>query len=359
MKRGILICLFCIPALLMIGCWDQNLLKDTDLILGTGFDLTPDGQVLTTFVIDKGTNYQVFSSVGHTPRDALLNIGHRMQGIIDTSKNRFILIGEELAKQDIYPLLEVFYRNPKSALNAKIAIVKGTAQQLLQTPFAENQNILMSIDKQLKTNEKKTYISKLDLQSLRTTMFDSGEDVLVPYLGRGATDISTLGLVMFNRQRMTGTLDKLDSTICLIIDDKYGPKAELSIPLGNTKKLNSFITFNVLKSKRDLQIDIQNVVNVTIDMQLKLEIIEFAHDHLDDKEQIAQLNKKIESVLTTKAKEIIKKLQKANCDALGIGRRLNAYHHAYWNSVNWVEEYPKIKMQPKITVEIQRHGISN
>lgn len=60
-----------------------------------------------------------------------------------------------------------------------------------------------------------------------------------------------------------------------------------------------------------------------------------------------KLNKELSKQLTKEAKRITKKLQKANCDAFGIGRHLIAYHPDLWKKKNWNEDYAKSEVQTR------------
>ncbi|MDM5237636.1 Ger(x)C family spore germination C-terminal domain-containing protein [Bacillus cereus] len=51
------------------------------------------------------------------------------------------------------------------------------------------------------------------------------------------------------------------------------------------------------------------------------------------------------------------KLQKANCDAFGIGRHLIAYHPDLWKKKNWNKDYAKVKFKPEVEVNILYSGV--
>src|SRR5699024_1927400 len=121
-----------------------------------------------------------------------------------------------------------------------------------------------------------------------------------------------------------------------------------------------FLNFLVRKNKRKMNVDTTNdTVSVDIDIRLDLEIDEFADDHLNNHEKMTKLEKKIESHLTDLSDIIIAKLQKANSDALGIGERVNAYHHDTWKNIDWMYIYYNIDINVDIKVNLTRHEIIN
>ncbi|WP_084786905.1 Ger(x)C family spore germination C-terminal domain-containing protein [Bacillus tuaregi] len=60
--------------------------------------------------------------------------------------------------------------------------------------------------------------------------------------------------------------------------------------------------------------------------------------------------------MTKQAKEITDTLVEANCDALGIGRKLASYYPEVWKKINWKMEYKNVKIEPKVTVNIIKTG---
>ena len=82
------------------------------------------------------------------------------------------MIGEQLAKVDIYTALDVFYRDPKSALNAKIGVVEGRAESLLQTGYMRKPNFILNLDKQIVSAEAFTIVPEENIQSICTVLFD-------------------------------------------------------------------------------------------------------------------------------------------------------------------------------------------
>lgn len=349
---------------LLTGCWDQTLLKNVRLILGVGLDKAEGENVLLTVVLpdvsDKKRNApEIISVTGETAREARGNLGKKLTMIPDGAKNRFIMIGEQLAKGDIYAVLDVFYRDPKSALNAKIGVVDGRAESLLQTGYMKKPNFILNLDKQILSAESFTIVPEENIQSICTILFDPGQDVILPYLAIGEGTPIIKGVALFNSKSLTGTLDTKESKLCLLMADRMGKRASLTLPIPNkSKKIGSKMTFRVFQTKRKLDIDVNNgKVEVTIDLLIKAEAEEFSPDHLDETGQVSKMNEFFSKELTKEAQKVVQKLQKANCDVFGIGRRIIAFHPDYWKTIDWNSTYPLITIQPNVKVEIARPGI--
>ncbi|WP_446715633.1 Ger(x)C family spore germination protein [Bacillus sp. OTU530] len=128
---------------MLIGCWDQHLMKEATLVQTVSFDLTREGKFLLGTVIpiltqsqsESGqgfTKSETLSATAHTPREGRAKIDRRVSGVLDASNNKLILFGGSFVRQGIVPSLDVIYRDPRSSLSAKLAVVDGEAVKLLR-----------------------------------------------------------------------------------------------------------------------------------------------------------------------------------------------------------------------------------
>ncbi|MED2132135.1 Ger(x)C family spore germination protein [Brevibacillus porteri] len=359
--------------LLMAGCWDQDLLRNARLIYGAGFDLAPNGKLLTTIVIrdlpqseQQSPANDIIYAVGNTPRDTRDKADNQVSRLLRSYRNRVILIGEELAKQDIYPILDVFYRDPKSALNAKIAVTQGKATDILSLKKVGNVLIAEEIDELIKSKEKTTSIPKVTLETIYPAIIDPGEDFVLPYLVRKGKRVDISRIAMFHDQRFTGVLSPDESTMCLLLQARMGKITSFTQKLSaqkDHKGSHDYITFQINKSKRKMEVLVQpdDQISVTLDLKWTVGVEEYPKDQLNDKKMIAQLNQHLSKAMTDLAKKTLQKMQEARCDGLGIARQLMAFHPEIWKrqKENWGSNYQKVHFAPQIHVDITKKGIIN
>lgn len=367
MKKSIICTLTLL--LLLTGCWDQQLLRDVTMISSIGMDKGPDGKVNYTVV---GRNIQenakkkvqILSTQGSTPREARTNIDRRIAESMTASKLRILLFSEELARsQPIYPILDVFYRDPRNALTAKLAVVQGSAQEILSNEYPDKPLVIdYSVDL-IESEEEATGVNKTNIQLVCPILFDPGEDTTLPYLKAGKSDIELIGLALFDDQQMTGSLSPSESTLFLLLNNQKATTALINqkISQERTPEILNYVSINVVKSKSKMKLHVKDKDNITadIDLLLKIDVSEYPKDNFTRESEAKKMAHTLSTRLTDQAYEVIKKLQEANCDALGIGRRIIAFHHDVWNEIDWKKAYPNIKITPKVTVEIIQHGIIN
>lgn len=75
-------------------------------------------------------------------------------------------------------------------------------------------------------------------------------------------------------------------------------------------------------------------------------------DHLLKSDYVNRMEKELSEHLEEKAAATIEILQKSNCDILGIGRQIKAYHPKIWKSLNWRKDFPEMSIEPNFDVQI-------
>ncbi|WDL87753.1 Ger(x)C family spore germination protein [Priestia aryabhattai] len=359
--------------LLTTGCWDQNLMKNAILIQTITFDRTDEDKFLfgisipdiysnslTTGQETIANNSQTLSTIANTPREGRMKLNTEIPGNLDASKNKLILFGEQFAKGDIYPSLDVIWRDPRSSMSAKLAVVKGAAVDILNIKPKLESSISQNILNLIQSTETNTIIPDETIQTLASEMLDPGEDIALPLLkiDHNGTTIDVEGIALFNDRKLTGTLSQGESTLFLLLNNKRGKYARFTKNINNNKsKMTNFISLNVDNMKRKLNVSVDKDGNVFVNLNLYLELAveEFPTGNVPKK--LNQLNKKLSKSFTDEAEKVVKKLQEANCDAFGIGRRLIAFHHGSWLKKDKASYFKNVQFKSKVEVEIVRYGI--
>jgi len=376
MKRvQTIFCVFLI-AILLTSCWDQDYLKDAKLIYGAAFDLaSEDGKILETIAIREVTGSgsqaepldELYWAVGHTIRELRDIVDRKVAGKFRPYKNRVLLIGEELAKRDLYPILDAIYRDPKSALNATIAVAQGRGADILREGKVGNTLISEHLDELVESEHYKTLIPKESIQTIFPELLDPGTDFGLPYIARNAQgNIEVGGIALFHNRRMTGLLKHEESmltTLLLLLNERKPRVAQIQekVASGVDQNIEQFLVADVIHVDRKWKITPDPIHKVKVEMPVKFEVavVEYPKDQLDKEQEVKKLNMILSKKLTERVSELIGKLQEAHCDYLSIGRDLIAYHHDLWKQLDWEKDYPNIKFEPKVEVEIVSHGVFN
>ncbi|WP_088014342.1 Ger(x)C family spore germination protein [Gottfriedia acidiceleris] len=348
----------------LTGCWDQHSLKDSALVLSIAFDQIPKDNIKATASvrtnISKGdqteaTNY-IINDQGATVRDVRNNIDYQIPGSFSANKLLVMLLGEKLAKNNLYPYFDNFFRFIRSPLTSRVAIVKGQASSIIEMKTYKDIFISESLSEMLEAAENISVIPKETQETIYKKMDDPGSDLVLPYLEKTNDEtIKIKGVALLENNQFTGkVLNNKQSKLLLLLQDKKSNTMSLSEPLGNN---NEVISFKVKSIKRNIQIKNEERPKVRIDLKIKIDLTEYTGENLASNKKKKEIENKIAENIKKELNEVFNILQDANCDALGIGRYLMAYHPDIWKKLNWEKDYSKVQCEVNTKVFMYTSGI--
>ncbi len=360
--------------MVLTGCWDIHLLINKKMINGISFDAAKDGKLIGTvsavILNSKGSGqFDVKSEVIQATGDSVSNVGSiidsMLPGTIEASKTHVVIIGEDLAKRGIMSTLEFFYRYPKGYLTSNVLISKGLASEVLSFETVENSPAAYSIKQMVDGSEGKTIVPNQNLFTLWSQITDPGVDAILPMIHQNrnkALVVDSIGL--FDGTKFTGvSLSREESTILLLLMDKLNKHAFLDIPIKQSseesKPKETTATFEARKVKRAFNVSF-NKKTQEIECSLKIDLYGAISSYptgMGQKIDREQLNKEMSAVLNKQAAEVANKLLEANCDALGIGRKLRVKHTELWKNIDWKNKYKDVQLKPSIQVHITSTGV--
>ena len=349
--------LFC--AILMGGCWDERQYKDFSVVSMVGHegeigDLTSYFSVPT---IKEGvTTSSIVKGQGKSAREARMNADLNSNQTIDVSKLSVLLYSDESAKSDLYEYLDVYYRNARNQLSTYIAITEGSPE-----PYIELGNELQdeagSYYKDfIKSLSFVSIYPETDLQLICSILFDEGMDITMPYLSINKEEKSPKlkGIALFNGRKYTGTFLTPDqSKLLTVLKDKMGRNANFTYTYKETPV--TMVIRRINKKWDFSEFDKSGIV--TLSYELKVDIQEYAKDHIRQGENRKELEKFLSKQLNEESKKLFEVLQEAKSDPLGIGRRVRAFHPKVWDKGDWNDTFSEIVIKPNMKVDINRTGI--
>ncbi|UXC32088.1 MULTISPECIES: Ger(x)C family spore germination protein [Bacillus] len=369
--------LMCVSLIFMPGCWDQNLLKDISLVLTSAVDQGEDDNARYSITYRKVQQSQsmqqgnsgsylttVLTTEAPTLRKARSNFSRSVDQKIDMSKMRVLLIGDEFAQNRLLPYLDMFYRDPKSPLLANLAVVQGgSCVDLINQLLKEKLIVSDYLNNLITSASRSSQVSPKNIQNIRSKMLQTGEDFTLPllYYDKSKKLTSVKGVALFDNEKKKGELYAQDAILLTIMDGKMGSYANFTKKVSSDMKLkeNNYITVQVTDSKRDIKIVNPDHRNLTFSLEFEFttSVLEYPKDNLDTDKKIEMLNKRLSAIFTKEAEKVIAALQEANSDVLSLGRKYRVRHYDEYMKMNWVTDYPKVKIIPKVKVNITQTGI--
>ncbi|QOS78926.1 Ger(x)C family spore germination protein [Paenibacillus sp. JNUCC31] len=371
-KRGIASGLMAL-LILTTGCWDQDSLKDARLANASAYDITSEGKIKQTLeIVDDSESQQgtsdneIHSGTGRSVRQSTDTIRAKVTGDIRFFKYGMILYGNKLAQNDIYPYLDVLYREPDyPTSHVKIAIVDGAAGDLLNQKRVGRILIGEFMTKKMKSLEELCIFPAMTLETLLPPMLDPGQDFALPYLYKDGEEIAARGIALFHGQRFTGSLNVEQGPLYVIMSGKWNKTARFvkKIHSGSANDPRNYVTYEAktekIKRKLAVHVNKDNQIDVNLRIQLPVNIVEYPMNHLQQKGTIEHLNRELSEAMTRDAEMIVQTLQRSGCDSFGIGRQLIAHYPDFWKRLNWNKEYAQVRFHPEVTVKVVANGVLN
>lgn len=290
-------------------------------------------------------------------------LDRKVSGELYASKNRVTLLSQELAEQNIYPLLDVHYRSPLSTTNARIAVVQGDAKKALHVQTAETPLISDYLGDLLKGLEEAEVIPKASMENVLSDLFDDGTDFVLPLLKTiDHENVALEGLALFDQDHKSGQINADQGLRLLIMDSNKIKPNRMNVRVRDDEqvRINNYVTVDLEEKDRSMTVaKTETGFRTDIKVDLTLNVVEYPKDTLYIEEHVVELNERIQEQLQRECEEVLQLIQEANCDYFGIGKRIRGHYFDEWEKMNWEKDYATMPMSVAVNTEVVYHGIVN
>ncbi|WNS45999.1 Ger(x)C family spore germination protein [Paenibacillus sp. MMS20-IR301] len=404
-----LICIVIALSLVLTGCWDRQELNDQAIVLGWGMDLTEEGDYLATANLvlplasksggqqggEQGgrSGFLTESAYGKNNRDAEQNMQRKLSRVLFPGHRRNIFIGEKLAQQSVFPILDEYGRSPMVRPRTNIFVVKGgTAQEAMSLAYQLETNPAIAVQKIQEKSGAPISRSLLDF----FIMANGTGCGVMPALAiveperkiekRSKNDsppqttLSLYGAAIFNMSlKLAGYLNydeywvrlwltnrlafRTFTTLINPVDaEESGGKRAADALSGATK--GQAVTVNVDSFKSH----IKPVFND--DSLPRFEILLEGNGFIEENDsplnlsKLANVNKvegRMNQYLEEKVKRVVTKVQKEfKCDIFGLGDLIHRNHPYRWKKLagDWETIFPEVPLDIKVKLNLTGTGIT-
>lgn len=391
---------------LMPGCWGKLELEDRSLVTLIGIDSGEKNEILLTTVIaiprtaaagilgGRGGaegSAVILSAEGRNLFDALDNIEAMSSRRVTPIHAAVVIIGDDLAKKDVAPVIDAFTRSLEFRDNTLVAISQGKAMDFIKgfTPLEET--------------EPSTVVSKLISTANLTlgacpvvTMHEFisaytvlGADPWAPYLAlaapappeeesgtegaekpdqsgnsAGLKTVNVKGAAVFGTegevQKMVGALDRYQTFGALILRNDFRQgRLDIAMPGGN-QEATLFLHHSSVRTKVNLSQDTANfafTVRVTGSL-------EEARIGLNGVEPSAAFRKALsitgQEELGALLRGTLDILKSVNSDVIGLGKSVQGKFRGYseWEVYDFPSRFPGVTAQFDVKMFIFTSGFT-
>ncbi|MBD8840529.1 MULTISPECIES: Ger(x)C family spore germination protein [Paenibacillus] len=379
--RNVLMLLLC--TIFIAGCWDRKEINDIAFVIGIAVDKEQDnyrsslqialpGQSGSTGSSGGGggtsgdKSWFMLSNTAKTLRGTTLEGQKSLSRKIYYAHRRTMLIGEDLARDGVAPMLDLFTRYPLNRFSALPVVTKGAAYKVMDTD-APIEKFPSEMVREL------CFLNMRNPRSLKTfidAILSDGVDPFLPVASKVSnvpegwkdpkSNIKLDGLAIFKKDKLVGMIDKAPAdALILAMGEANAPEIMVKAPGGEG---NIFIKLNENNASLHPYIKDDKVV-VNIELYAKGVLVDNESNYGDRREnEIVKLNEAIHEKIKSDIDEGVRLVQeKYHADILGVGRSIHQHLPAEWDKMKdrWNDIYPEVKVTVTPHVIIENVGVSN
>ncbi|WP_223593313.1 Ger(x)C family spore germination protein [Neobacillus bataviensis] len=358
---GILMLLF------LTGCWDRLPLRNLRLVDIAGLDLDEkSGDVVLDFVVTKlksagqgeGTpNSELTELKAHSLVEAVGQGDYIDQAPFLPVNTRVYFLSKRFASHDPIPKIAFLLDAPYSSINTPVVVYEGSMSELLKTKSGRKKDFTKNLNEFILSLEKNGVVSNVSMMQFILSKEDPLKDIALPLLKPLDSRMELGGALLFRQGTNTGVkLGKEQVRMLLLMSGREPGRQRFTGHLpgnGEGQDINYGFSLKKGDSKISVGRPSRGLPEIKIKVKLRINAFEIGETVKTLKpDYVNRMEKELSKHLEENAAETIEKLQKANCDVLGIGMQIKAFHPNVWKYLNWRKDYPRLSIKPKFNVQI-------
>ncbi len=360
-----------LACLLLGGCYNYSEMEDTVMVAGFAVDTGISGKAytITAELIDtEGEN--VSGKTVQVQGDNLIEALRSMVGITSKKLNMshcvVVILSEEIARQDILPILDVIFRDHEIRMSMQMFVARTPkAADILAAKPMEGGVVSFSLQKALHSTAKSQPMStQAKLYQVMDSLAGEGKDPLLPacnIVPQGETPTVQLeGSAVFVGQRLAGYITQEQTKYAMLVNRKsHGGLIDFS-PTGQP---NSHLSAEVFATKvRVHPAFTSGGVSFSIEVESIVGLNELAQGiDLLTQEGRAQAEAEIARAVEQGVQQMLQGTRgNYRADILGLGREIYNAKPATWQQFKpgWRQQLPSLPVEVKAKVHIRSSGYS-
>lgn len=355
------------------GCWDSRELDDLAIVVGTGIDKDGESYQLSFEIIMPGQMQSsgsggsgggnpsyVLQSTGATIFDTVRKARSQSSRKLFFPHNRIIVIGEKLAEQGIYPVLDFFLRDPEPRPTEYILITEDKAGEIFETKSELEISLAKALDAQIK-NQNESWVKAVNLQEINAAILNTSGAYLIPKVKIGKKDEQSMLIVdgsaaLFKDDRMIGAFTDSESRGIKWVEGEVKSASVVSKLPNNGERVTAEIFLNRSSVKVFF---VDGLPKVDVSVYAEGNVAEVSGSiNLDDPEALQQILKSTEIAIKQEILSALRKAQSLNADAFGFGKKFSQKYPKKWEKIesSWEDSFQNLDVRINVEANLWRVG---
>lgn len=349
-----------LPLFFITGCFNYRELNELAITSAVGIDKTNDGYKTTIQIINTQKNgadtnssmeqpkFVTYTSNGKNLQEALRNVILESSRRIYADHIQVLVIGEELARDGIYDILDLFFRNSELRKQFQVVIARdSTAEDILKVVTPLETLNSKHIEEGLSVDNKYLGVGEVvDFEQLVASYLDSNKEIVLPSVTLKENEEE--GDTIENTESTKPVENVIESTMAIFKDDKLlgflneKESIALSFVRGSIDNTvlsyecgdNKYVVSEIINTKTAVSME-DDPLKAKIKITGNLNINEVTCDlDLEDLKVVDEIENNLESELKKNINDMIDTISgEYNTDVFGFRDNLYKKNPKYYKKI--------------------------
>lgn len=355
-------------SLIMNGCAteiEKPTLEDLGFIGVLGFDYVDGNRMKITASLPQPSQHakektQVYSTISDLPAAALMMLTTKSEKTMVFSQLRAVLFSEEFArKAGLRKVVTNLYRHPSVGDNVFVAIVKGSAEELINAKYENKPEFNTYLNDLLRPRKETAFHSFTSIHDFIYNLTNMVSDPNLPYLERKDGDIQITKTALLKEDKLVGLLNQQEGKILQMLANRSQlPDMEFHIKEDKESKKTAKAVLQPIQSEAKHESN-GNVKAPLIKIRLHIRgsVVGYSGNlDLNKPEQQHRMELAMEREIITQAEALIRKLTRLEVEPSGFMEAVRQRYPGKWNQRLREQALQHAKVEVHADIEIVGSG---
>lgn len=376
MKHLIYLFIFLLTVLMLAGCWSSKDIEKLDLLLGVGIDegesnsneYSEEDLINVTFQLVNVSGNQSSKTYSGDAKP-FVNVNETGESLLETAREvllkrkntlngqhqRLVVLSSKVTqKRNIRELLDFFIRDPEARMSCLIMVTNGISKDIMSTETNEIPSVhIKEISDHIEKSNK--LIEPMTLSKINATM-EAKSSFLLQNIEKRNNEIVLTGAAVIKGDTLTqiGFLNEKE----LVGMNWLTALTDGGIVKVREEGSNKPITYELETVKSKVKPILENGrMSFQVETKVSGDISELITetDELTKKENIKDLERKIQEKIKEQIKNSLEKIQQdLKVDVIGFREYVRIHHPDYWKSHkdDWDNTFSQANIDYQVDVQI-------
>ncbi|CAI6048015.1 Ger(x)C family spore germination protein [Cohnella sp. JJ-181] len=354
-------------ALSLAGCQDEKILEKTGFVRTIILENAEgrDKALKVTISIPKTNQTEsiVYTNIAKSFKQARIHFDMQNDRRLVFGQLRQIMFGEALARQGVWLATESIFREPAIGIRTHVLVAEGEIGRYVTRKFIQGGTMGEYIDNLIRSDPATRGQLDTNLHTFLRNYYDEGVEPVATIIGETPEGLTVNGIALFVRDRYVAKIDADDAMYFALLRDD-AKNASLFMDEVSTPRGTGRISLGNGTSKRKIAVRSPpdpvrgTPARAVVKLKIRGSLVEY--DDLLEMNNLASqpvLEKAMETFVAERCERLIREMQKAGADAIGIGSLVREkMRYADWKSLDWNKAFSKADIEVKVDLRIRDSG---